>query len=89
MEKVMTFIMLCVIAAGIAADKLFPPDNNLVVKPNYGVMFEKVMLLDTTSDFWYDTVIVPMPTVQNVRAENINTCEDLLKVNLNETMWDD
>ena len=51
-------------------------------------MFEKVMLLDTTSDFWYHTVIVPKPTVQNVRAENINACEDSLKVNLNKTIWD-
>ena len=89
MDNILRIVTLCTIIAGIVADRIPLTDNDFVFKPNYGVTFEKELYLDTPTDFWYHNIVIPKPELQAYWNPKINSCEDLLKVDLNDTFWDD
>jgi hypothetical protein len=53
--KLLCFIFLCYASCGTAEE--------LVLRPEHGIAFEHVGLLDNDMTIWHQTFIIPIPTL--------------------------
>ena len=58
--------------------------ERVIVKPNFGVSFEKVMTFDAISNNWTHIIAVPLPQQQEITFLNRTNCQDEDTTNNND-----
>lgn len=70
------FVILCVKALDFNKDVNALPDDQFIVKPNYGTMFERIARMQLTTSNWYHTIAIKLPGELPVLSHNLSVCDE-------------
>ena len=66
------FVVSCVTSRDIVEDISPLPEEQFVVKPNCGTIFERIARIQLTTSHWYRTIAIKLPGELPVLSHNLS-----------------
>ena len=70
------FVISRVTSWDIVKDVSTLPEEQFIVKPNYGTMFERIARIQLTTSHWYHTVAIKLPGELPILSHNLSLCDE-------------